>query len=102
MLSSAVDISDHVKVSLKLVGQLLCELLVEYKSLLSKIRELLLTDGMYNEGGGGGGGGGGAVVVQWKDCYLLHRDCGSCTKPLHCRSYNAVVFPGGCGVACGD
>ena len=51
MLSSAVDISDHVKVSLKLVGQLLCELLVEYKSLLSKILvcdegELLLTDGM--------------------------------------------------------
>ena len=97
MLSSAVDISDHVKVSLKLVGQLLCELLVEYKSLLRKIRELLLTDGIIMKGGGGG-----AVVVQWKDCYLLHRDYGSCTKPLHCRSYNAVVFPGGCGVACGD
>ena len=50
MLSSAVDISDHVKVSLKLVGQLLCDLLVEFKSLLSKVLvcddgELLLTDG---------------------------------------------------------
>ena len=55
MLSSAVDISDHVKVSLKLVGQLLCELLVEYKSLLRKIRELLLTDGIIMKGGGGGG-----------------------------------------------
>ena len=50
MLSSAVDISDHVKVSLKLVGQLLCDLLVEYKSLLGKVLvcedgEVLLTDG---------------------------------------------------------
>ena len=82
MLSSAVDISDHVKVSLKLVGQLLCELLVEYKSLLRKIRELLLTDGMYNEGGGGGGGGGCGCTVEGllsssQRLWLLHK-----TTPL--------------------
>ena len=76
MLSSAVDISDHVKVSLKLVGQLLCELLVEYKSLLSKIGELLLTDGIIMKGGGCGCTVEGLLSSSQR-LWLLHK-----TTPL--------------------